>query len=106
MSKKLPPNDVPKIRAFVYSLPGRTVEVFYGTLEFQMRGLTFVVDDAELDTEEKRFALKPVNQGPFVCLPYREVVLLTKDRIIVRGGDKEKETDWAMRIEARDVRDT
>ncbi len=103
MSKK-PPNDVPKIRAFIYSLPGRTVEVFYGTLEFQLRGLTFVVDDAELDTEEKRFALKPVNQGPFVCLPYREITLLTKDRIIVQGGDKQKETDWAMRIEARDVK--
>lgn len=105
MSKKLPPLDVPKIRAFIASLPGRTVELFFGTQEFQLRGLTFVIDDAELDVEEKRFAIKPVNQGAFVCLPYREIVLLTKDRIIVHGGDKEKETDWAMRIEARDVRE-
>ena len=100
---KPPKKPVPKIRAFVNSLPGRTIELFYATNEFQLRGYTFVVDIVDWDEDDLRFAIKPVNQGPFVCFPYGEIILLTNDRIIINGGQKETDTEWTMRIEARDL---
>ena len=96
-------SPTPRIDSFIKSLPGRMVEVGYASMFYQHRGFLFLVEEAEVNVEEKSFSIKPVNNGPIAMMPYREIVLLTNDRLVVTGGTVDGDTEWAFRVEARDV---
>jgi len=91
-----------KMNAFLKSLPGRTVEVGYASMMYQHRGYIFVVDSVDLNEREKSFSIKPVNNGVIAMMPYREVVLLTNDRLVITGGIEDTDSEWAFRIECQD----
>ena len=91
--------DFPHINAFVSSLEGRSVELFFASNDIQLRGFTFTVDIVDWNEEEKSFGIRPINQAPFVVCPYQEMVLLTGDRLIISGGTKGDKDEWAIRLE-------
>ena len=87
-----------KVFEYLQTLPGTHIELFYGSVDLQLHGWSFLVESASIDDGD--LVIKPVNQGPIKAIACTTVDLYESGLLIAKGGEPAR--PWALRVERRD----